>query len=588
MSTATDAARAARATPTHSGVPLRIADFDTLTAALDYAAGGLSGYNYHDKRGRLEVALPYAELRERAEQLARRLLALGLPRASTVTMLAETTPAFAELFFACQLAGLVPVPLPVSVNLGGREAYEDYLLRLVAHCGGKVCLYSPDFASFAGPLGERLGLAFCGTRDELAALPPADTPLTPLTADEPAYIQYTSGSTRFPRGAVITSRAVLYNIRAILAHGVELNADDRFCSWLPTYHDMGLVGKVLAAVAGQVSVDFLDTRAFAMRPRLWLELMSREATSISFGAPFGYELTARRLRAGDAEHYDLSHWRVAGVGADMIRPEILERFAEVLAPAGFRRSAFLPSYGMAEVGLGISFSALDQTWTEDLVDRQRLEDDGIAQPVSEPVSGRRFVSCGRPLPGYEVAVRDADGQPCRDRHIGVIHVRSPSNMSGYLGDPEATAETLLADGWLDTGDLGYWLAGELVLTGRRKEMMIVNGRNVWPQDLEYLAEAQDGLRSGDALAFAVPDPELGERVVLMVQCRLTDAGERAALTRRLEALLKQATGSACEVELVPAHALPRTSSGKLARGRARTDYQQARRTDPNAHTYGRD
>ncbi len=565
------------ATPTHRSVALRHADFDSLSEALAYAARGESGFNYYDSRGRLDAVLPYAELAERAAAIAARLNGLGLPHGARVTLLAETTPAFAEQFFACQMAGLVPVPLPVSVNLGGREVYQGYLERLIRHCGARVFLYSEAFRSFAAAATRDVELEFAGTHEALLELPAAATSGTPLGRDDIAYIQYTSGSTRFPRGAAITSRAVMRNVHGILFHGVRLNPDDRFCSWLPIYHDMGLVGKVLAAVGGQVSVDFLDTRAFAMRPRLWLELLTRERTSISFGAPFGYELTARRLRGGDAERYDLSAWRVAGVGADMIRPEILERFATALAPAGFARRAFLPSYGMAEVGLGVSFSGIDEPWRTDRVDREALEQEQRARPAGAGRAAREFVSCGRPLPGYRVEIRDESGQVLGERRIGVIYVAGPSTMQGYFGDPQATAEVLDDDGWLNTGDLGYWLDGNLILTGRRKEMMIVNGKNLWPQDLEYLAETHPALRSGDALAFSVPGPADGERIVLMVQCRLTRDDERQALTRAVKGLVQQATGCDVEIELVPVHALPRTSSGKLARQRAREDYLAARR-----------
>ena len=215
-------------TPTRRTPALRCADFDCLPSALEYAGGAESGFNFHDSRGNLVVAQSYGELRDAAEQAARRFMTLGLKRGARVPVLAETSPDFAVWFFGCQLAGLVPVPLPVSVNLGGREAYESYLQRLIEHCGGELCLHSAAMSSFVATATASLDLRFTGDREAFDALPMSDAPLEPLTADEPAYIQYTSGSTHFPRGAVITGAAVMANNHAILRHGVELNGDDRY------------------------------------------------------------------------------------------------------------------------------------------------------------------------------------------------------------------------------------------------------------------------------------------------------------------------------------------------------------------------
>ena len=562
-------------TPTKSNLPLRPADFSGLAEALDYAAQGVTGANFYDGRGNLSAVLPYSELRIRARETARRLRGLGLERGARVALVAETTPEFLIFFFACQYAGVVPVPLTAALTLGSRIAYVNQLHGLLENCSACVLVAPSGYESYFGGAGEGLGLKFCGTPEAFAELPQADVELEPLKGNEIAYIQYTSGSTRFPRGVLITEDAVLENLTGIARHGLKLTPEDRFFSWLPFYHDMGLIGKVLTPLSCQLSVDYLGTREFAMRPRLWLELMTRTRCTVSFGPPFGYELCARRLREGDLPRYDLSHWRHAGAGAEMIRPEVLHAFSELLGPSGFREEAFLPCYGMAECSLAISFAPLDEPIAVDEVDADHLSRTGEAIPASEltdPGRTRQFALCGEPLPGYQIEIRDGAGQRLPERRSGTIFVRGPSVMSGYFNEPKITATVLSQDGWLNTGDTGYRIGNNLVITGRTKDIIIVNGRNIWPQDLEYLAEQQPEVRTGDALAFSAPAPDGSEMPVLAVQCRLKDDAERADLHARLQGLVGEELGIRCAVELVPPRFLPRTSSGKLSRSKARQNY----------------
>jgi len=566
-------------TATASGIPLRSADFATLAEALDYAATGDSGFNFYDGRGALTASLPYRELRARAVELARRLAPLG--RGQRLALVADTHPDFAVMLYACQYAGLVPVPLPAAVHLGGREVYIRHLRKMMRDCEAVAAFAPPGFIGFLREATDGLPLTLSGTMDEFMALDAADELPAPPSADELAYLQYTSGSTRFPRGTMITQAAVMANLKAIFNHGFQLGDDDRFCSWLPYYHDMGLVGIVLGCVATQRSVDYLPTRDFAMRPRLWLTLISRNRCTVSFSPPFGYTLCARRLRSGDAEALDLSAWRVAGVGAEMIHPESLERFAELLAPAGFKASSFLPCYGMAECSLAVSFAPLERGASSDWVDIDALSREGVAHPLAAADAGQRkaFINCGVPLPGYEVEIRDEAGRALPERHCGRIFLRGPSLMSGYFANEEASREVLSADGWLDTGDLGYAVDGALHITGRAKDLMIIKGRNIWPQDLEHLAEQQPEVRPTDSSAFSITDGDDEEMAVLVVQTRETDASKLALLADRLQEKIHAEFGIQCLIELVVPHTLPRTSSGKLSRSSARKEFVERRRHD---------
>lgn len=560
-------------TPTLHSLAFRPADFTTLAEALDYAALGSTGANFYSGQGVLQTRLSYRTLRSDARTLARKLLALGLSQGDRVALVAETDPHFLRFFYACQYAGLIPVPLPASVKLGAHAPYVTQLQRLLAGSHASIAVASAGYLPFLEEASAGLGLRMVAEPESFYGLPAAEQQELPAqNPDCIAYIQYTSGSTRFPRGVVIRQHTAMANLAGIVQHGVKLVPGDRCFSWLPFYHDMGLVGFVLVPVAAQTSVDYLDTRDFAMRPRQWLNLMTQTRATVSFAPPFGYDLCARRLGPGEAEKYDLSHWRVAGVGAEMIRPETLDYFAQALAPAGFDRRAFLACYGMAECTLGISFSPLDAGHTSVLVDTEELYENNRVVPLDADGAadgrGRRFVGCGIPLPGYDVEVRNEDGEALGDNEAGVIHLRGPSVMSGYFEMPEETRAVLDEDGWLNTGDIGYLTGGVLTITGRQKDLIIVRGRNIWPQDIEHLAETQPEVRLDGSVAFAAPGVD-GDECVLLVECRETKSERRADLANRLTRLLRQELALECRIELVPRNYLPRTSSGKLSRARAR-------------------
>ncbi|NHN79450.1 fatty acyl-AMP ligase [Azotobacter chroococcum] len=556
------------ATPTQNALAPRLADFPTLAEALDYAALGHTGLNFHDGRCRLTAVVPYAEVRREARALARRLHGLGLRRGDRVALIADTEPGFMEAFYGCQYAGFIPVPLPIPSGLGSHAAYVEKLATLLKSCEPSAVLAPAAWLPFAQEAAASFRTLFVGSVEEMKgwAVPPVE--LEPSRPDEVAYLQYTSGSTRFPRGVVVTQRAAMANLQGMIRDGLGVRPGDRCVSWLPFYHDMGLVGFVLGPMASQLSVDYLRTQDFAMRPRQWLNLISQNRGTISFAPPFGYDLCARRVREGEAAQFDLSSWRIAGTGAEPIRAEVLERFAEQFAPAGFARTAFLPCYGLAECTLGASFGRRGAGVVVDRIERHALEHQSLAVPFGgEESQASAFVNCGAVLPGHRLEIRDEAGRSLPERRVGRVMLQGPSVMSGYFRDEESS-QAALEGGWLDTGDLGYLSAGELFITGRQKDLLIVRGRNIWPQDIEYLVESQSEVRPGDVIAFlvpATPDPQ----VVVQVQCRVSDPEKREQLVRALAGLISSEFGFVARVELVPPHSLPRTSSGKPSRAEAR-------------------
>jgi fatty-acyl-CoA synthase len=563
-------------TPTLDELPRRLADFDTLGAALDYAAQGKRGLNFFDARANLARAYGFAELRTDALANARRLVTAGVRPGERVALIAETGPEFAALFFGAVYAGAWPVPLPLPTSFGGRDAYVDQIRTQLTSCDPVVVLAPPGLHSMVAESASTMPHTRAIDWAEFIAAHAPEADLPQASADDIAYLQYSSGSTRFPHGVAVTHRALLANL---YGHATchQIGDDDRLISWLPWYHDMGLVGCFLSPVANQMSVDYLATEDFARRPLSWLTLISRnEGHSLSYSPTFGYDICARRVSSQTdvASKFDLSRWRVAGNGADMIRPDVMQAFVDAFAPAGFKATAFLPSYGLAEATLAVSVTPVGQGIVTDLVDERLLAGEGHADLPADPLKPVRYraiVNCGRVLPGHDLEVRDETGAPVGDRVIGRIFFRGPSVMAGYFRDEISTA-ACLKDGWLDTGDMGYLVDGSVYIVGRAKDMIIINGKNHWPQDIEWAIEQLPGFKAGDIAAFSITQDNGEEAPAVLVQCRTSDPAERAALKDAIRSKVRTITGMNCVVELVPPRTLPRTSSGKLSRSKARTLY----------------
>jgi len=574
--TGTAPAQALSGTPTADDLPRRFADFATLGEALDYAATGARGLNFHDARGALTRAYPYAELRADAIATAHRLIAMGVRPEDRIALVAETGAEFAALFFGAVYAGAWPVPLPLPTSFGGRDSYVEQLRVQLASCDPRMLVYPPELAQMAGEAARLAGTEGVDWSDLYAADAP-EAPLPPATATQVAYLQYSSGSTRFPHGVVITHGQLLNNLAAH-AHGMRIGDTDRCVSWLPWYHDMGLVGCFLSPVANQVSTDYLKTEDFARRPLAWLDLVSRNAgTTLSYSPTFGYDICARRMssqtRASD--RFDLSRWRIAGNGADMIRPDVMQAFVDAFADAGFRASAFLPSYGLAEATLAVTLMPPGEGIRVELVEETQLS--GGEDRTDRPQRYRAIVNCGKPVRDMRVAIRDEDGSALPEGAIGKVWCAGPSIMSGYFRDPGATAACMAPDpagtgAWLDTGDMGYLSGGYLFIVGRAKDMIIVNGKNHWPQDIEWAVEQLPGFKAGDIAAFAITTPSGEETPAVLVQCRTSDDAERKRLHDEIRERVRSVTGMNCVIELIPPRTLPRTSSGKLSRAKARNLY----------------
>jgi len=541
-----------------SGTALRLGDFATIMEALDFAAMGDQGFNFYTPRGGLAQTLTYTELRRSALSVARKLIRAGIRPGERIALIAETGPDFPILFFACLYAGVVPCLAPAETNVLGRAAYVERIGGILRTCHASALIVpskiEPEAFSATGV--RTIGLS------ELYAMEEGAESLSQISLESVAYIQFSSGSTTQPKGILITHGALMANAAAILRHGIRLKASDRAFSWLPFYHDMGLVGFLLAPLAGQCTVDYLAPSSFARRPALWLQLMSSLGSTISYAPTFGYRLAAERIRDADLDGVNLSGWRLAGIGGDMVQIDTLEQFARRFSALGFDRSAFVPSYGLAEATLAVTFA-----------------NDGRGPTTASPVKwgndeARPYVVCGAPLPGYDVRIADTGNRLLPEGAIGRVTINGPSIMQGYVAP---TDNDLKRDihGYLDTGDLGFMVGGSLVITGRSKDLMLVNGRNIWPADVECIVQKVANIRYGQTVAFSLPELQGeessgAEQIVVLVESR--NPVHEDELKQKIADAVSRQIGVAVDVRFVPPQTITMTSSGKLRRAAAREAY----------------
>jgi 1-acyl-sn-glycerol-3-phosphate acyltransferase len=513
--------------------------------------------------------LTYGALLAAAERLGAGLQALDVAAGDRVALMLPTGPEYFEAFFGILLAGAVPVPLYPPPRPSQIAEHLERQAAILANCGASLLLTTDEILPAAGLLDAR-ALTSRTVRERGAA--PLVRPLR--KAEDLAFLQYTSGSTGQPKGVALSHGNLLANVRA-MGEALEAGPGDVFVSWLPLYHDMGLIGAALGTLYFAVPLVLMSPLAFLARPQRWLEAISRHRGTLSAAPNFAYELAARRVDDDELARLDLSRWRAALNGAEAVSPATLEDFAARFAPAGFRREALMPVYGLAECSVGLAFPPLGRGPRVETIDRAALQKSGKAVPASE---GTLFqVACGFPLPGHAIRIADKAGRELPDRREGRIQFRGPSATSGYFRNPEATAR--LFDGpWLDGGDLGYLADGELFVTGRVKDLIIRAGRNIYPAEIEEAVGALEGVRRGNVAVFAGRDERAGtERLVVLAETRVRADAAREALRRRIAEVAGGLAGTPPdEVVLAPPGAVLKTSSGKVRRGATRRLFESGR------------
>ena len=511
----------------------------------------------------------YEELYSESFRRAGHFIRLGLKQGDALALVCPDGEQFVLSFLGAVLAGVVPVPIFPRATFKDSDGYLDVVEHITTASQARVVLTQTSTLPLVEKLRERTDVADVVTVEECfdGSPPPFDPPV--IQPDDVCFLQFTSGSTAKPKGVVVRHRNLVANARAFLGpSGLDRVDADVGVSWLPLYHDMGLIGFVLGTLICDIPVVLLPTASFARMPRLWLDTIHEHRGTITFAPNFAYQLVAKRLKDRDLERLDLSSLRVAGCGAEPIRAQTLRGFAKRLEPTGFSGDAsYLPSYGMAEATLAITFHELGTPVRVDRVDPEALKR-GHATP-SRDESAVEFVGCGKPFPEHEVRVVNADGAPLGERRVGEIQTRGPSVTDGYFDNPEATRASY-TDGWLRTGDLGYWVQGHLYLCGRAKDLLIINGANHFPQDIEWVVGDLDGVRRGNVAAIGVDRPE-GEQLVVVAE-----AGSRDAERLRREILQTVVARFGLQphaVVMVPVGTLPKTSSGKTQRRKTKTMYE---------------
>jgi fatty-acyl-CoA synthase len=529
---------------------------DALIAAADTSFG--LRFIEHDGR---TLQAPYATLLADACAIGGALRARGLVDGDRVALVIPEVAGFVHAFFGITAAGLVPVPLCPPAQAGDVATFTKQSRHIIDASRAAAVVTTPDVAR----LLEDDGRGSVVLLDDLRQGPALPAPI-PTSPDATALLQFTSGSTALPKGVVLSHGNIAANVEAILGpSGLDARPGDVAVSWLPLYHDMGLIGMLLSSVYAPADAVIMSPVLFLKRPSAWLDAISTYHGTVSFAPNFAYELCRRRVKTSQLDTFDLSRWRVAGCGAEPIRPDTLKQFAEYFAPSGFQASSFLPSYGLAEHSLAVTFAT--GGIHVDLVDAERLVRESRAVPVVNGSPSVRVVRCGRAFPGHAIRIVDDEFRDVPDRCVGAIILSGPSVMQGYFEQPESTLASL-RDGWLLTGDLGYMADGELYVCGRTKDLIIRQGRKYYPPDIESSLADLQGVALSGVVVFAVNRVEDADEVVAVLETR---AGGRApeiedAVRRRV----RETAGLEIDrVVITPPGTIPRTTSGKVRRSETR-------------------
>ncbi len=515
--------------------------------------------------------IPMAQLHLEARAFAARLQDLGVGPGSHVALLGPTTRPLVTAIQAVWLTGAALVTMPLPMRMGAIEQFIEQTRNRIRRSDSSLVLIDPELAPFVVP--EEGDPPFLGL-DELAAptgAGPADYRRVDVDPASLAVLQFTSGSTSEPKGVMLSHRGICNNLTGAVA-AAAVTDDDVIVSWLPLYHDMGLVGLLSIPMTLAGSLVQGAPQDFLARPIRWMRWMSEYGGTGTAGPNFAYALAARALRRTD-EALDLSPVRVLLNGAEPVDPETFARFIDAGSRFGLRPNTAFPAFGMAEVCIAGTFPEPGIELRTDVVDRRRLEQDRVAEPVPAGSDGAlELVLLGRAVPGLEVRIVDPEtGEPMGDRQVGELTISGNSLTEGYYGQPDETAE-LIRDGWLHTGDLAYTVDGQLVVCGRIKDVMIVGGRNVYPQDVEKVVGEVEGVRTGNVIAFGVEGRHGAQNIIVVAETR--ESAHLDDLSRRIVAAVTESIGiPPKEVVLVEPGTVPKTSSGKLQRSSCRQQYQ---------------
>lgn len=519
--------------------------------------------------------ISYRQLWEAAEGIATGLQDHGIQSGDTVAIMLPTGPEYFFSFFAILLAGAIPVPIYPPLR---RSQLEEHLRRhrgILSNCNARLLITIARAKVFAQLLKSQVpSLMHVTTAGDLAAqggcyqapnIEPGDI----------AFLQYTSGSTGNPKGVILTHSNLLANIRA-MGEAVEVNARDVFVSWLPLYHDMGLIGAWLGSMYFSATLVSLSPLSFLTRPQRWLEAIHNYRGTLSASPNFGYELCMKRISDEEIAKLDLSSWRLAFNGAEPVSPNTIKNFSQRFASAGFAPEAMLPVYGLAESSVGLAFPSLKRKPQIDRVQRKTFMDDGYAiAATAGDANALRFVGCGHPLPGHQVRIVDDNGRELPERQEGHLQFQGPSSTSGYYRNPEQTQQ-LLHGNWLAAGDLAYIAQGEIYVTGRSKDVIIRAGRNIYPHELEEVVGNIPGIRKGCVAAFGSSDSVSGtERLVILAETKELDEVSRSELQDKIIAASAELLDAPPDaVLLVSPYTVLKTSSGKIRRASNRELYEK--------------
>ncbi len=553
----------------------------TLLDVLDWHAA------HHSDRLHLTVlqdeatiigTLTYGELATRARKVACGLIARDVAPGDRIALMLPTGTDFFIAFFGVLYAGAIPVPIYPPMRL---SQLEDHLRRqtgILRNAGAHLLITMPEGGRLAGLL--RAPTETLDTIENVANLETSAAPVSlPLVTDPDAtaLIQYTSGSTGDPKGVVLSHANLLANIRA-MGEVMEASSSDVFVSWLPLYHDMGLIGAWLGCMHFGAPLYAMPPLSFLVRPESWLWAIHRFRATFSASPNFGFELCLNKVADREVEGLDLSSLRMVANGAEPVSAQTLRRFIERFGRYGFPERAMAPVYGLAESSVGLAFPPLGRSPIIDRIDRDQLSVYGRAEPA-QPEDARplEVVACGQPLPGHEIRIVDDAGYELGERREGRLEFRGPSTTRGYFRNEIKTRE-LIYHGWLDSADRAYMAGGDVFITGRIKDIIIRAGRHIYPQEIEEAVSGIAGIRKGGVAVFGVTDRTSGtERVIVLAETRETDPAVRAALQARAQEITTDITGAPPdEIVLAPPGAVPKTSSGKIRRSAAKELYARGR------------